>query len=987
MVGLALVPGPAAATPVGPITFDDLAPGTVVTDQFSALGVTFDKAEVLADPAGVAHSGPNWIEVCVGAEFACPTPIRMDFSATQAEVSLFVGYSGSLPQAVTVALTGLDVEDVRLDGVSATTTLGPSDGPVPISAPLIIDDTAGRIRAAEVTISDSDTNFDLAVDDVSFVPAMTDLALALPDLPTFDAAAGTLTETATITNAGTVTSPQTSVVATAEGWEPARATVPGLPAGGNAAIPIELTVPDAARGTTATIDVTVDPDGTTGDSNTDNNTVSFDVPVPSASTLSPSETGPTTTTGSTGSTGPTQIPTTPASKKGGLGPLLPIVIGIVVALLLGLAVIGFRARPRPSEGRGARAPSPRARPPVEEEAAPPPPVAPPVRTVSTGFSDPRSPGRPLDRNLPLDVARPYLFWLEIGEPVAGAIEERPTPIDLSRLPPEAILTVVLFAFEGGLEVEAGGRVGLLRLGSDEQVVVAGQPAVAHGLDVGGLGERRLFFPVRTPRVPGVYTMRANIYYQRVLIQSRRVSARVGPMPPMPGPAIHADVDYTFTQSLDFARIAQRQPHRLSLMVNQNGEGSAGFMFFADDGRALACPAQVGEGEIAEHVNRARQRLREVAYEAPVGTQEPRYRYGGPVPPDQLRADLVKLAVAGAQIYFSIRHRLACGDDDDPLDRMETVLRAPGFVEVISKISPSFVLPVGMLYDHPVSDVGSSGAVLCDRFMAVHAAGTDIEELECFEQGCAHLGDDMVVCPSGFWGYRHDVGLPASLARDGRDSSATDGAPIIPCVADPIVDATVATDLDDVDAHLTRLRQFLPGLGLPPAATRASAFTLFRGSAPQVVYFYCHGGTKSERVEGSLDPLVTPYLRVGAPEENVISVLNIQTGAFPWKASRPLVFINGCHTTALDPLHALQFVSAFVEDAYASGVIGTEITVYEPLATAFAEVFFKRFVQGDPVGRAVRAARLALLAAGNPLGLAYVPFVAPDLTLERPEGHG
>jgi hypothetical protein len=94
----------------------------------------------------------------------------------------------------------------------------------------------------------------------------------------------------------------------------------------------------------------------------------------------------------------------------------------------------------------------------------------------------------------------------------------------------------------------------------------------------------------------------------------------------------------------------------------------------------------------------------------------------------------------------------------------------------------------------------------------------------------------------------------------------------------------------------------------------------------------------------------------------------------------MVFINGCHTTALEPHKALRLVEAFVGIANASGVIGAEIPAFEPLAGQFAEQFLLRFWKGDPVGKAVREARLALLKDGNPLGLIYIPFARADLRL-------
>ncbi len=46
---------------------------------------------------------------------------------------------------------------------------------------------------------------------------------------------------------------------------------------------------------------------------------------------------------------------------------------------------------------------------------------------------------------------------------------------------------------------------------------------------------------------------------------------------------------------------------------------------------------------------------------------------------------------------------------------------------------------------------------------------------------------------------------------------------------------------------------------------------------------------------------------------------------------------------------LEFVSTFLEMSEASAVIGTEITIFEPLAVAFAEAFLPRFLAGMPLG--------------------------------------
>jgi hypothetical protein len=146
----------------------------------------------------------------------------------------------------------------------------------------------------------------------------------------------------------------------------------------------------------------------------------------------------------------------------------------------------------------------------------------------------------------------------------------------------------------------------------------------------------------------------------------------------------------------------------------------------------------------------------------------------------------------------------------------------------------------------------------------------------------------------------------------------------------------------------------------------------------LLYFYCHGGIRANNDR--------PYLEIG--ESDRFGPESLLGEGILWKGPNPLVFINGCHTTSLNPEIALNFVSAFVQQSGAAGVIGTEITIFEPLAAKFAEECFARFVgapphnESMPIGKAVRGARLELLKAGNPLGLVYIPYAVASLRLEE-----
>jgi hypothetical protein len=149
-------------------------------------------------------------------------------------------------------------------------------------------------------------------------------------------------------------------------------------------------------------------------------------------------------------------------------------------------------------------------------------------------------------------------------------------------------------------------------------------------------------------------------------------------------------------------------------------------------------------------------------------------------------------------------------------------------------------------------------------------------------------------------------------------------------------------------------------------------TLLKDGRTHVVYLYCHGGLEQD----------VPFVKVGALSERPITSVTLLNQRIRWTEPRPLVFLNGCRTTGLEPEQALEFVSTLVRRAQAAGVVGTEITVFEPLARAFAEDCLRRFLAGTPLGWAVREARLTLLKAGNPLGLVYLPYALPSLQLVR-----
>jgi hypothetical protein len=99
----------------------------------------------------------------------------------------------------------------------------------------------------------------------------------------------------------------------------------------------------------------------------------------------------------------------------------------------------------------------------------------------------------------------------------------------------------------------------------------------------------------------------------------------------------------------------------------------------------------------------------------------------------------------------------------------------------------------------------------------------------------------------------------------------------------------------------------------------------------------------------------------------------------WRYNSPLVLLNGCHTAELTPKALVNFVDVFAS-AYASGLIGTEITISEQVAIEAAEVFLDCFKDNEPVKTALNKMRKQFLSKGNLLGLVYTAYCSMDLRL-------
>ncbi len=592
------------------------------------------------------------------------------------------------------------------------------------------------------------------------------------------------------------------------------------------------------------------------------------------------------------------------------------------------------------------------------------------RVVNTGFI-PRGETEPLPKKMPLACGKGYYFWLDVEKWTKKSIEETPEDVPREFLPERAPLKVVLFTYEGGIRLSEGtGNTGEMVLAEDGGIRVTRQPYPADlaptPADAAAV-ERRMFFPVETPEEEGTYLLRCNIYFRGVLVQSRLICARVSSRPaPGAKPALRSILDYSLTHSLRGWDVDKDLPDHFSLQLDRAGGRTHLFCFAGETDFAEG--AEIDTHLLQNLISDARGGLRKVAW----GDKEPwtdgkKYRYDGPKNPLRLKEDLAYLAIKGYRLYDLFLENL----DVDP-DVLGQKMERSGFIQIALKQSGRHLLPAAVIYDYPLDSGLALGEYrLCHTFsQSVEDKETRLEDTPCFRGKCPERKELNVVCPGGFWGYRHRLGLPISIGKKGMDVRTA-----IYYTGSPLLVAGVYRDFKLLKEHHRELNKMSRRFSWEYSRgdRRDRIMELLKEERPQVVYFYCHGG---------LTPAKMPYLKVGTDGDREILRDQIRSMGIRWKQDRPLVFINGCHTAALEPEQASNFVGAFVRTAHASGVIGTEITIFESLARDFAEAFMKCFMQGQPLGHAVRGARLALLKKGNPLGLVYIPFAPTDLRVVK-----
>jgi hypothetical protein len=135
---------------------------------------------------------------------------------------------------------------------------------------------------------------------------------------------------------------------------------------------------------------------------------------------------------------------------------------------------------------------------------------------------------------------------------------------------------------------------------------------------------------------------------------------------------------------------------------------------------------------------------------------------------------------------------------------------------------------------------------------------------------------------------------------------------------------------------------------------------------QILYFYCHA------TAGDLSPSSGPgAASLGLSDRSVtLSELEVDAPIQELLEGNPLVFINACKSSQLSPEFYDGFVPYFMGKG-ARGIVGTECQIPALFARKWADRFFTRLLNGQPVGEAFLDLRREFRDKhNNPLGLFY-----------------
>jgi hypothetical protein len=598
---------------------------------------------------------------------------------------------------------------------------------------------------------------------------------------------------------------------------------------------------------------------------------------------------------------------------------------------------------------------------LAEKGVPPAPVdapRPTRRYLNLAVADERT--QLLDRSRTLVQKGNYLVRIDIGALARESVVENPVEFPAELLEPSSTEGYWLELVAASHDLDVSPAIHRFFLPFAGASWVCGCPGPDHVC----LEDERcpfLYVSFSTRDANPDASLRCTVYHRNNAVQSACIRLVVADGGERAG-AQRAVVDYTLSRH--FGELERFPARRLNVLTNETPGGTHRIVVKDDE---HAVPVDLTEAAVGDVLEAVRAALRRIS----LGTngEESQYDADNRKSTDELVADLSRLATLGSFFWTAV-----VPYEDDRLHLGER-LRRRATIQV-SRIT-RVVFPWAVVYDIPHEfNAPWDPCALLERWEDAR------DELVSYPEDCPFAAGHRinVLCPYGFWGFKHVIEQPPSV-RQGVLKTAIRP----PEGARAAVARSLALDEAMTKDHLAELRTSLGSrFEIADCASRAELREALADPALPLVYFYCHGKW-AELGETSLR---VPYLEIGrndaiGPNDFAAWSKDAGWGERHWREVSPLVFINGCHTVELTPEGIVSFVEALA-GMNAAGVVGTEISVAQEIASEVAERFYSQLAGGTAVsvGTALHRVRIDLLRKGNVTGLVYTPFCSMDLVLER-----
>jgi len=488
------------------------------------------------------------------------------------------------------------------------------------------------------------------------------------------------------------------------------------------------------------------------------------------------------------------------------------------------------------------------------------------------------------------------------------------------------------------------------------------------------------FALTTPGRQGRWRGELIVYYQVVAVHAQRLDLPVG------GPATErprATMLYRLTTSFSNLRPLADRSASILLAPGEGGLSRVTVNGVGFAGGPVSVAARAADD--AYHAARYSLYTRQVAPDP-----DPALLYDAAFGKDAraFEADLRVLARVGAAVYQKVFGDTDAGNVLQALIRQEAGLRQRPPVLCIAESAGSHAsepgIPWSLLYDLPVGANPDDYAICESVAMFGPRGGAQRGSERGSERGTApvpvqcpvgHTGQPDVVCPWGFWGLSSVLEQPSSVAGDA--SAVVTSAAEPPAV---LFAAGSGLDPDITTRHVTTLRTDL-GEALRDVEIRSkdALASALDEERLDVAYLYCHSDNQYLTPQSSPSQL----LRFGDARIGPLDVTMWARTSWSnphWPTRKPLVVLNGCHTVETTTATLSSFVDAFVQDAGAAGVLGSEVAMEQGLASLVLETFLRRFAGGASVGEALREVRWDLFRRGNVMGLAYTAYCLSGLRI-------